>query len=118
VLPNTTALVRGRPVVWLGPGEWLVLGGVEAELGAAAAAVDVSAGYVCLELSGAGAAELLAEGCAIDLDALAVGACAQTQLARADVILLRPDGDRFELFVRPSFAPYVRAWITSRRSSR
>jgi sarcosine oxidase subunit gamma len=116
--PNTTAVAGGRRVLWLGPDEWLVLGGREADFPGAAAAVDVSAGYVCLELEGDGAGDLLAQGCSLDLTALPVGACAQTQLARADVIVLRPDAERGQNHVRPSFAPYVRAWLTSRRSSR
>jgi sarcosine oxidase subunit gamma len=60
--PNTTAEAGGRLVLWLGPDEWLVLGGREEEYPDAAAAVDVSANRVAFELSGSGAAHVLARG--------------------------------------------------------
>jgi sarcosine oxidase subunit gamma len=99
--------------VWLGPDEWLVLGGREEDFPDAAAAVDVSANRVCLELSGPGAAGVLARGCALYLhdSVFPPGRCAQTLVARAQVILLRTGDDAFRLLVRPSFAPYLRAWL-------
>jgi sarcosine oxidase subunit gamma len=106
--PNTTAEVDGRTVLWLGPDEWLVLGGRESDFPEAAAVVDVSANRVVFELAGPGAAEVLATGCSVEV---APACCAQTLLARAQVILLRPELDRWWILVRPSFAPYVRAWI-------
>ena len=51
---------------------------------------------------------MLATGCSVEV---APGRCAQTLLARAQVILLRPELDRWWILVRPSFAPYVRAWL-------
>jgi sarcosine oxidase, subunit gamma len=108
VEPNTTAAIGGRTVLWLGPDEWLVLGGREGDYPGAAAAIDVSASRVVLELSGTGAAGILASGCPVEL---APGRCAQTLLARAQVILLRPGLDRWWILVRPSFAPYLRAWL-------
>jgi sarcosine oxidase subunit gamma len=109
--PNTTAAARGRLVLRLGPDEWLVLGGREADYPGAAAAVDLSASRVAFDLAGAGAAALLAQGCSLDLEALAPGACAQTLLARAEVVLVRLEPERFRLLVRPSFAGHVRAWL-------
>ena len=53
-------------VLWLGPDEWLVLGGREADFADAAAAVDVSANRVALELAGPDAARPR-PGCALDL---------------------------------------------------
>jgi sarcosine oxidase subunit gamma len=41
----------------------------------------------------------------------APGRCAQTLLARAEVILHRVDEETFRVFVRPSFAAYLRAWL-------
>ncbi len=108
VEPNTTAQVDGRTVVWLGPDEWLVLGGREADFPDAAAAVDVSANRVAFELAGPGSADVLATGCSVEV---APGRCAQTLLARAQVILLRPEHERWWILVRPSFAPYLRAWL-------
>ena len=106
--PNTSALVGERTVLWLGPDEWLVLGGRESDYPDAAAVVDVSANRVVFELSGAEAGDVLATGCSVEVDP---GCCAQTLLARAQVILFRPEPDRWWILVRPSFAPYVRAWL-------
>jgi sarcosine oxidase subunit gamma len=106
--PNTVAEVGGRTVLWLGPDEWLVLGGREEDYADAGAAVDVSANRVVLELSGSAAADVLATGCSVEV---AVGCCAQTLLARAQVILSRPEPDRWWILVRPSFASYMRAWL-------
>ena len=105
---NTTAEVDGRTVVWLGPDEWLVLGGCEADFADAAAVVDVSANRVVFELAGRGAAEVIATGCSVELEP---GRSAQTLLARAQVILLRPEPERWWILVRPSFARYVRTWL-------
>jgi heterotetrameric sarcosine oxidase gamma subunit len=128
VEPGTTAELDGRTVLWLGPDEWLVLGGSETDYPDAAAAVDVSANRVVFELSGGESSELLAQGCALDLhpSVFGPGRSAQTLLARVEVILLRLETARWWVLVRPSFAPYLRAWLadalagvaTSRRSSR
>jgi sarcosine oxidase subunit gamma len=108
VEPNTTAVVDGRTVLWLGPDEWLVLGGCEEDYAGVSAAVDVSANRVLFVLSGEGAADVLAGGCSVEI---ATGHCAQTLVARAQVILFRPEPDRWLILVRPSFAPYLRAWL-------
>ena len=107
VEPNTTAEVDGATVLWLGPDEWLVLGATEADFPDAAAAVDVSANRVAFELSGDDAADVLAQGCALDLDRFEPGRCAQTLLARAQVILYRPDADD---------VPHPRAPVVRRRT--
>ena len=113
----------GRRALWLGPDEWLLVdepgGGdalvarVEEAAGVRwATAVDLSANRVVLELSGPRVRDLLAAGCALDLHPRAFGPdrCAQTMLARAQVILER-DGDAFRLLVRPSFARYLAGWL-------
>jgi sarcosine oxidase subunit gamma len=122
--PNT---VEGD-VLWLGPDEWLVVGGREEDYPRAAAAVDVSANRICLELTGDDVEDVLAQGCSLDLhpSVFGPGRCAQTRLAKAQVILQRTEPETFRIFVRPSFAPYLRAWVedalagapTSRRSIR
>ena len=109
--PNTTAEVGGATALWLGPDEWLVLGATEADFPDAAAAVDVSANRVAFDLAGDGAAATLAQGCSLDLENLRPGRCAQTLLARAQVILYRPDPETWRILVRPSFAAYLRSWL-------
>jgi sarcosine oxidase subunit gamma len=113
VEPNTTTQLDGRLALWLGPDEWLVLGAGEADYPDAVAAVDVSASRVAFELAGDGAADILAQGCSLDLDppVFAPGRCAQTLLARAQVILYRPDETTYRILVRPSLASYLREWL-------
>lgn len=119
VEPNTVS----GDAIWLGPDEWLVVGGREDDYPAAAAAVDVSANRVCLELAGADVEDVLAQGCSLDLhpSVFGPGRCAQTLLAGSQVILHRTDAETFRIFVRPSFGGYLRAWLedalTSPRSS-
>ena len=81
------------------------------------AVVDVSANRTTLSVSGPRARDLLAFGCSIDLDERrsSRGMCAQTLLARANVIIV-PVGPAveppFRVLVRPSFAAYLAAWLT------
>jgi sarcosine oxidase subunit gamma len=127
LVPNTVAGGTEAAVLWLGPEEWLVVGpadgsvALEAQLRTAAEGsdvtfVDVSANRTTLELSGPDARSILEAGCPLDLHprAFAPGRCAQTLLARANVILWQTaEGPHpiYRLLVRPSFAAYVAAWI-------
>ncbi len=128
--PNTTTVSDDgtRHALWLGPDEWLIVGepgtgpALEAALRAAigdgrGAVVDVSANRTTLSISGPRARELLAFGCSLDLDQrrFKPGRCAQTLLARANVIIT-PVGPAsepaFRVLVRPSFAAYLAAWLS------
>jgi len=129
-LPTTANTASGDPdgrhALWLGPDEWLVLGlagtapdiesAVRSAVGDAfVVTVDVSANRLAFELSGPGARELLESGCPIDLHARAfrAGSCAQTLLARANVLLHQTgDEPRYRIWIRPSFARYLAAWLT------
>ena len=91
----------------LGPDWWLVVGPAgEAEPG-----VDVSAQRTTLELRGWRARDVLMTGCPLDLDALGVGATAQTLLGQAQVILHRTAPDAWRVLVRASFARYLADWL-------
>jgi sarcosine oxidase subunit gamma len=128
--PNTAVVSDdgSRHVLWLGPDEWLIV--AEPDTGPAleaavrrvigdgrGAVVDVSANRTTLSVSGPRARELLAFGCSIDLDErrFKPGICVQTLLARANVVIV-PVGPAvepaFRVFVRPSFAAYLAAWLT------
>ncbi|MGV9310438.1 sarcosine oxidase subunit gamma [Nonomuraea sp. NPDC004354] len=122
-LPTTpcTAVRSGElTVAWLGPDEWLVIGpeGYRSELlrkavdGGQGSVVDVSAQRTTLLVAGPKARDLLSHGCTIDLhpSAFAPGACAQTTLARTQVVLL-PQQDGFLVLVRSSFAAYLAEWL-------
>jgi sarcosine oxidase subunit gamma len=128
--PNTAVVSDDgtRHLLWLGPDEWLILGepdtgpALEAAIrdaiaDAAGAVIDVSANRTTLSISGPRARDLLAFGCSIDLHErhFKPGMCAQTLLARANVIIV-PVGPAvepaFRVLVRPSFAAYLAAWLT------
>jgi sarcosine oxidase, subunit gamma len=125
VLPNTVAAEGDRRALWLGPDEWLLVGpdgqreALEQALrnglnGAFGSIVDVSANRTVLEIGGSRARELLAGGIPIDLDvrSFGPGSCAQTLMAKAQVIIERISEDPvFHLYLRSSFAPYVAEWI-------
>lgn len=122
--PNTVSADQHR-ICWLGPDEWLV---VSKAAGAAALAArleralsgshasvnDVSGGYVALVLHGTACRELLAKGCTLDLHprAFAVGDCAQSGLAKANILVaLVDDSPTFMIVVRRSFADYLGHWL-------
>ena len=123
---GTSSRTGDVEVLWLGPDEWLVLAEpwrqreledlLRAAIGGGHGAVaDVSAQRTALSLSGPAARELLARGCAIDLDprVAPAGTCVQTLLARTGVTIVVRDerAGEFLLLVRASFAQYLAAWL-------
>ena len=121
--PNTVATRGDIEVLWLGPDEWLVLSrpgtsvGMLSSLRAAlgghpASVVDVSAQRTTVAVGGPAAPEVLAHGCAVDLErTLGLGRCAQTMVARAQVIMWHPADNEFRLLVRASYAGYLASWL-------
>jgi len=100
--PNTFTGGADGSVLWLGPDEWLVVG-------------PPSANRTALEVRGPKARAVLEGGCSIDLHprAFGPGRCAQTLLARANVIVQQlTDEPVYRIFVRPSFATYLATWLT------
>ena len=121
---NTVIRDGERAALWLGPDEWLVLGpagaadAIVAELGSAltgthGSVVDVSSNRAWLEVRGPDARELLSRGCPLDLhpSRWRPGMCAQTVLARSQVLLESVDETSTRIGVRPSFAAYVVDWL-------
>jgi len=126
VVPNTVAVKGDRRVLWLGPDEWLLVGPDGQQMafeqalrtglngGFGSIVVDVSANRTLLEIRGPKAHKLLAHGVPIDLDARSFGPgrCAQSLLAKAQVIVeRRSEEEAFHLFVRSSFAGYLADWL-------
>lgn len=131
--PNTVSgpdrLDDGPRVIWLGPDEWLVVthgskrsGALkalrEALRGQHATVTDTSDSRTVIVVSGPYARDTLSKGCSLDLHprAFTAGACAQTTLARAAVILhsigeSQPATSQFDVYVHWSFAEYLWAWI-------
>lgn len=118
--PSVPNSVRSG-IFWLGPDEWLVLGREpddlsrlrEALRGVHCAVVDVSSSRVALELSGARAVEILCSACTLDFDlrSFPAGSCAQTNIARTQGLIHRRAENEFVIFVRSSFARYLRGWL-------
>ncbi|MFD4506569.1 sarcosine oxidase subunit gamma [Streptomyces sp. NPDC058457] len=124
--PDTVVHAGEVTAVWLGPDEWLVVGrpgterDLESRIRTAAgdepvAVTDVSAQRTTLLVGGPRARDLLAHGCALDLHprAFGPGRCAQTTLARTQVVLVARDETRagFWVLVRSSFAGYLVDWL-------
>ncbi|WP_375486211.1 sarcosine oxidase subunit gamma [uncultured Jatrophihabitans sp.] len=105
-------------VLRLGPDEWLVLTPT-ADLGSRTTTLrefgvvtDVSGQRTAVELTGPRARDVLARGCAIDLDpsVAPVGTCVSTLLAQTGVIVL-VEPEAILLLVRSSFASYLARWL-------
>ena len=114
---GTSSLRDGDRIVAIGPDEWLVVGQDAdapallarlADLGAVL--VDVSGNRVSYRVGGEGALDLLAAGCAPDLEALRPGDAVSTLLARAQVILVAEEGCEFLVLPRRSFGRYLEDW--------
>ncbi len=127
---NTMTATSSGLIAWLGPDEWLVVapdgrpsleGDVRAAAGSAPlSVVDVSAARTIIAIGGPAARDVLAHGCALDLDArhFLPGSCAQTRLALANVVLMAPpdqvdfvESPEFLVLVRSSFAAYLATWL-------
>ncbi|MET7656116.1 sarcosine oxidase subunit gamma family protein [Streptomyces sp. NPDC005486] len=124
--PNTVVRAGELTALWLGPDEWLLVGppggvgDLESRIRTAAAdepvsVTDVSAQRTTLLVTGTRARDLLAHGCPLDLHprAFGPGRCAQTTLARTQIVLVARDETRagFWLLVRSSFAGYLADWL-------
>ncbi len=125
MVPNTVIGSTDLSTLWLGPDEWLVVAAEslrrgllhmleDAGHGHEATVVDVSAARTTIEVAGPRARELLESGCSIDLHPRAFrdGSCAQTLVARVNVILWQvSDEPRYRLLARPSFGHHLAAWM-------
>ena len=124
LVPNTTARTEALHLAWLGPDEWLLSTppGAQQALHAAlaqalagmhAAVTDLSDAYAVIVLDCADAAEILSCDCPLDFHprAFAVGGCAQSLVGKANALIVREAEQRFAVYVRRSFAPYVHALV-------
>jgi sarcosine oxidase, subunit gamma len=122
--PNTTATKGAIAALWQGPDQWLLTCPAddvaffvntlrEALADGHAALTDVSDGRIALTLAGPSARDVLAKGCPLDLHprAFEAGRCAQSLLAKADVLLHFKEPDTFDLYVARSFAHYLWSWL-------
>jgi sarcosine oxidase subunit gamma len=124
LVPNTVSASADLTAFWLGPDEWLLvlpsaqtaerMQALHAALsGRFAAVTDVSSGQTIITVSGPQARNVLAKGCTLDLHprAFTPQRCAQTLLAKTDVLFWQAAADQFELIVRRSYADYLWRWL-------
>ncbi|MDQ0964491.1 sarcosine oxidase subunit gamma [Streptomyces sp. B4I13] len=124
--PDTVVRAGESTALWLGPDEWLLVGPpggareLERRIREAAgeepvSVTDVSAQRTTVLVAGAGARDLLAHGCSLDLHPRAFGSgrCAQTTLGRTQVVLVAREEPSagFWVLVRSSFAGYLADWL-------
>lgn len=131
--PNSVQQARNSSILWLGPDEWWVValpetGDSERRLadelrtGLAknkAAVTEVGESRTCIRVSGPRARDMLTKGCALDLHANVFGGaghCAQTNLAKATVVIHQTADDEtvgpaFDVYVPRSFAGYLFRWL-------
>ena len=102
-----------EPSVRIEPAMWLVFGACAAppEDGIA---VDMSDAYAAFSIEGAGAADMLARGIALDLDRLAPDFAGRTRLGDVAVILVRTAGG-YVLRCERSYAEWLEAWLERAR---
>lgn len=109
-------------LLWNGPGQYLAVSQrhreheLAAELAAAlrasaAVAVDVSHARTVLQLCGPARIEVLAQGCALDLDAMQAGQCAATVVGHCNVLLHCTADEGFDLYVTRSLAQSFYEWL-------
>lgn len=110
-------------VLWLAPGEWMIVGhGVEADVVLAAPArgaaavhlANVTQGRIRYVVDGPRSRDLLAKGCALDLHrrTFQPGRCAQSALAQVLVLIERHhDDDCFQVYADASYARHLDLWF-------
>lgn len=120
-----TMTIGSHSVYWLGPDEWLIVTaykhthGLVEKLGRLrqdqhVAVTDVSGGNILLRLVGANVRDVLAKGCTLDFHSgiFPVGHCAQSGLAKANVLIGHIDNkSTYEIVVRRSFSEYLCLWL-------
>lgn len=124
LLPTTpnTAVGDAIRVIWIGPGEWLIIGSTMTSAAIEAAAIDsvsalcvgVGDGRCVFDVTGAHAADLLAKGTSIDLHPaiFAEGSAAMSLFAQINVVIDRPpDLSGFRLYFDISLRPYLHRWF-------
>lgn len=107
--------------LWLGPREWLLIGGVKALSERIAAVPDVGLfhlvgvgeGTASFDISGRNARDLLATGTSFDLDPkrFGPGRCARTLLAQIGVFIHRRSEGAYRIYFDISYADYIATWL-------
>ncbi len=127
-LPQRALQWRGEDpaACWLGPDLWLltsdtrpgteIIDHIDRTLsGQLYAATEMSASYVCFELSGPAARTVLAMGCGIDMhtDAFSTGQCVRTHFANVMLLIVSVGKNHFDLYADRSHARFLVDWIAN-----
>lgn len=117
--PNTAVGTNDARILWLGPDQWLIVTAQPRDLlhdaGITGGTLtDVSHGRAILRLAGPDARHALAKGCPLDLDPrrFAVDRCAQTAIARINVVLDHVAPGVYDLYCPRSYAGSFWHWLT------
>ena len=125
-IPNNFTSEGNFRLYWLGPNEWLLTAPdnetvkliddlTKVTLDQHVSIVDVSDNRTCLSLSGQKSWTVLNKTCGMDIHPRTwqTGHCAQTLVARAQVLLAMTNDSEpeFKLFVRNSFAEYLARFL-------
>ena len=119
IAPGTAASVGTASALCLAPDEWLISDGtaITGELTVSGGTcVDVSHGRTVLRVSGPRTRVLLAKGCGLDLhpSVFRSGHCAQTAIARINVLMhLRDQDGAFDLYCSRSYALSFWRWVAT-----
>lgn len=117
ITPGTTASAGTASALCLAPDEWLFSRGAPGDLAVSGgASIDVSHGRTVLRISGPRTRDLLGKGCGLDLhpSVFKSGHCAQTAIARLNVLIhLRDDDGTFDLYCSRSYALSFWRWVTT-----
>lgn len=123
--PNTASANDKYAAFWLGPSEWLIVTEPSHEdalftalretlSGRFSSVTNITDGQTVIRVTGVRSVDVLRKGCSLDLhpQAFAPGACAQTVIAKAGVLIHCVDNSpTFDLIVRRSFAEYLALWL-------
>jgi sarcosine oxidase subunit gamma len=126
---NAVSTRSGLQCVWLRPDEWLVIAapgssrtlleGLALPAGVSAptcAVIDVSDQFQCVQIRGAGAAELLNFGCSLDFSdhAFPADRCCRTRIEEIPVIITRTEDTRgFDVLPERALADYLWRWLSA-----
>ncbi len=121
-LPSEPLMTRSaddRSALWLGPGEWLLLGpnakagdlfsALKSAAGANGSVTDITHRQTGIAVEGVNAAFALNAACPLDLhqSVFPAGMCARTLYGKAEIVLWRKGGETFHLEIARSLAPYA-----------
>ncbi len=115
---NRASLEAGLHALWLGPGEWLLVGeapDLAARVGAAGGALtDLSHARVVFRIPVEAAPRILAKGCTLDLrdDNFPPGSCAQSVSAGVAILVHHlANGDHMDIYVARSYGRFMHDWL-------